>query len=129
MNPICNCDIEVESVIHFFLPCPSCSNERCTLLKSLNEIDYYKLLDSTHTFLTQTLLFGNSSFTTNDNTKIINFNPLSANLTKWSNTLKQFVCKLPTNYLSESDHFVGLALKELNIDFVLATKRFDGRLL
>ena len=41
------------------------------------------------------------------------FNPLSANFTKWSNTLKQFVGKLPTNCLSVFDHFVGLALKGL----------------
>ena len=40
-------------------------------------------------------------------------NPLSANLTKWSNTLKQFVGKLPANCLSVFDHFVGLALKGL----------------
>ena len=40
-------------------------------------------------------------------------NELSANITKWSNTLKQFVRKLPTNCLSVFDHFVGLALKEL----------------
>ena len=38
---------------------------------------------------------------------------LSANPTKWSNTLKQFVVKLPTNCLSVFDHFVGLALKAL----------------
>ena len=38
-------------------------------------------------------------------------NPLSANITKWSNTLKQFVGKLATNCLSVFDHFVGLALK------------------
>ena len=37
-------------------------------------------------------------------------NPLSANPTKWSNTLKQFVGKLPANCLSVFDHFVGLAL-------------------
>ena len=42
------------------------------------------------------------------------FNPLSANPTKWSNTLKQFVCNLPTNCLSAFDHFVKLALKGLN---------------
>ena len=41
------------------------------------------------------------------------FNPLSANSTKWSNTLKQFVGKLPTNCLSVFDHFVELALKGL----------------
>ena len=40
-------------------------------------------------------------------------NSLSANFTKWSNTLKQFVGKLPTNRLNMFDHFVGLALKGL----------------
>ena len=40
-------------------------------------------------------------------------NPLSASLTKWSNTLKQFAGKLPTNCLSVFNHFVGLGLKEL----------------
>ena len=40
-------------------------------------------------------------------------NPLSANITKWSNTPKQFVGKLPTNCLKVSDHFAGLALKGL----------------
>ena len=41
------------------------------------------------------------------------FNPLSANFTKWSNTLKRFVGKLLTNCLSVFDHFVGLVLKGL----------------
>ena len=39
--------------------------------------------------------------------------PLSANFTKWSNILKQFVGNLPTNCLSVFEHFVKLALKEL----------------
>ena len=43
------------------------------------------------------------------------FNPLSANATKWSNTLKQFVGKLPTGCLSVFDHFVKLALKRLTL--------------
>ena len=38
---------------------------------------------------------------------------LSANPTKWSNTLKQFVAKLPTSCLSVFDHFAELALKGL----------------
>ena len=45
-------------------------------------------------------------------------NPLSAKFIKWSNTLKQFVGKLPTNCLSVFDHFVGLALKGLKFEFV-----------
>ena len=44
-------------------------------------------------------------------------NPLSANFTKWSNTLKQFVDKLPTNSLSVFDHFVELALTALKKSF------------
>ena len=42
-------------------------------------------------------------------------NPLSTNFTKWSNTLKQFVGKLPTNCLRVIDHFVGLVFKRLRI--------------
>ena len=45
------------------------------------------------------------------------FNPLSTNITKWSNTLKQFVAKLSMNCLSVFDHFVGLALKGLICGF------------
>ena len=43
------------------------------------------------------------------------FNRLSANPTKWSNTLKQFVGKLPTNCLSVFDLFVGVGLKGLKL--------------
>ena len=46
---------------------------------------------------------------------IIVLNPLSANPTKWPNTLKQFVGKLPTNCLSVFGHFVNLALKGLTV--------------
>ena len=42
-------------------------------------------------------------------------NPFSANPSKWSNTIKQFVGKLSTNCLSVFDQFVGLALKVLNL--------------
>ena len=43
--------------------------------------------------------------------------PLSANPTKWSNTLKQIVGKLPTNCLSVYAHFLGLALKGLKTTY------------
>ena len=42
-----------------------------------------------------------------------NFNTLSVNPTKWSNTLQEFVGNLPTNISSVFDHFVGLAVKGL----------------
>ena len=47
--------------------------------------------------------------------------PLSANITKLSNTPKQFVSKLPTNCLSVFDHFVILVLKRLS---VLCNKKY-----
>ena len=46
------------------------------------------------------------------------FNAICANFTKWSNTLKQFVEKLPTNCLSVFDHFVGLVLKGLTFGII-----------
>ena len=53
-------------------------------------------------------------------------NPLSANCKKWSDILKQFACKLPTNCLIEFYHFVGLALKGLRkIDLI----QFDLNLI
>ena len=42
-------------------------------------------------------------------------NPLSANPTKWPDTLKQFVGNLPTNCVSVFDHFVKLKLKGLTV--------------
>ena len=47
--------------------------------------------------------------------KRLHFNPLSTNFTKWSNTLKQFVGKLPTNCLGVFDHFVESALRGLRM--------------
>ena len=45
----------------------------------------------------------------------VRFNPISANPTQLSNTLKQFVSKMQTNCLSVLDHFVGFAIKGLSI--------------
>ena len=47
--------------------------------------------------------------------KLFDFNTLSANPEKWSNTLKQIVGNLPTICLSVFDHFMNLALKGLKV--------------
>ena len=49
----------------------------------------------------------------------IGFNPLNANPSKWSNTLKQFVGKLPTNCLSVFDHVVKLTLKGFKQNYLI----------
>ena len=43
----------------------------------------------------------------------LDLNPLSTNPTKWSNTPKQFVGKLPKNCLNVFDHFAELVLTGL----------------
>ena len=47
------------------------------------------------------------------------FNCLSANLRKWSNTLKQFVGNLLKNCVSVFDRFVNLAPKQLTVAFII----------
>ena len=42
---------------------------------------------------------------------------MNDNPTKWPNTFKQFVGKLPTNFLSVLGHFVNLALKGLKLEW------------
>ena len=44
------------------------------------------------------------------------FDPFSANPTKWSNILKQFVYNLLMNCLSVFDHFLKLVLKGLRFE-------------
>ena len=58
---------------------------------------------------------------------IVEFNPLSGNSTKWSNTLTQFIGKLPTNCLTVFDHFVGLALKGLKRHLPIGRKFYNKR--
>ena len=47
------------------------------------------------------------------NSKVTGFNPLTADPTKWSNTVKKNRRQQPTNCLSVFDHFVGLAIEGL----------------
>ena len=70
INPLCNCDQDIESSTHFFLHCPFFINERRTLLSTIHSLDI-KLLDCTDYEPTQTLLFGNISQISSNNYKII----------------------------------------------------------
>ena len=59
LNPICSCDLDIESTSHFLLHCPTFNDERYTLLSTLNNIDP-TLLELTNSSLT--LLYGNTLF-------------------------------------------------------------------
>ena len=50
---------------------------------------------------------------------VFTVNPLSTNITKWSDTHKQFVGKLPTNCSRMFDHFVRSALRGLKLSKLL----------
>ena len=71
LNPICSCGLDIEPTSHFILHCPTFNDERCTLLSTLNNIDC-KLLELTKSSLSQTLLYGNTLFDKEKNTRILN---------------------------------------------------------
>ena len=71
LNPICSCGLDIESTSHFLLHCPTFNDERYTLLSTLNNIDP-TLLELTKSSLSQTLLYGNTLFDKEKNTRILN---------------------------------------------------------
>ena len=70
INPLCNFGHNIESTTHYLLHCPLFVNERSTFFSTLSSLDC-TLLDNTDSSLTQTLLFGNTSFKSNKNLKIL----------------------------------------------------------
>ena len=98
-----------------------------TMIYSLNYPYSVRIRKNTDQNILEFGLFSRSENIKNSHPSVHNsflssgVNPLSANPTKWSNTLKQFVGFLPTNCLSVFDHFVGLALKGLIANFNIAS--------
>lgn len=70
INPLCQCSQDTVFKTHFFLHCPLYINGRCTLLSTVNNLDC-NLLHNTNAILTQTLFFGNTSFTSIKNSEIL----------------------------------------------------------
>ena len=71
LNPLCSCGLSIESTSHFLLHCPIFHDIRHTLLSTLDNIDS-KILKSNDSYLTQTLLFGSTSFDSETNTLVLN---------------------------------------------------------
>ena len=71
LNPICSRGVDIESISHFLLHCPTFNDERYTLISALNDNDW-KLLELTKSFLSQTLLYANTLFDQEKNTRILN---------------------------------------------------------
>ena len=71
LNPLCSCDLSTDSTSHFLLHCAIFHDERHSLLSILNNIDC-KILESTDSYLKQTLLFGCTSFDSKTNALVLN---------------------------------------------------------
>ena len=89
------------------------SKIKCIFLENFPFRNYNYMIDSLVLFATINTSFSESSFTFFKFLSKCGIKPLSVNLTKWSNTLKQFVIEQPMNFLSVFDHFMRLALKRL----------------
>ena len=70
VNPLCTCSLEIEDTNHFFLRCQNFSISRTTLLDELNIIEPSLILLNQNEFV-KSILFGNPSFSSESNRKIL----------------------------------------------------------
>ena len=70
INPLCSCGSDTETALHFLLYCPNFMQYRSTLLSEISEINS-KLITRNDLALTETLLFGDNSFSQYDNSRIL----------------------------------------------------------
>ena len=71
LNLFCSCGLDVEMNTHFFLYCPLLTNQRCTLLSTVNDTDS-SLTNTNDSMLTHILLFGKASLDISADTLILN---------------------------------------------------------
>ena len=61
VNPICYCDKDIDTIVHYFLHCPIFSDERSIFLNNIRSIDEDVLIESDFR-ISETLLRGISFF-------------------------------------------------------------------
>ena len=71
LNPICCCGQDIETTVHYLLHCPIFSDERSIFFNNIRSIDE-NVLSGTDPKISETLLFGISSFNDAKNTSILN---------------------------------------------------------
>ena len=72
VNPICSCGQEIETTSHFLLHCSLYSHNRINFLNNIKSIKK-DALEKSDKILTNFLLYGDTSLTTENNTSILNF--------------------------------------------------------
>ena len=71
LNPICCCGKDVETTVHYVLHCLIFSDERSIFLNNIRGIDE-NVLSGSDSRISETLLFGISSFNDTKNASILN---------------------------------------------------------
>ena len=70
LNPICRYRIDIETIIHYLLNCPSYSNERLIHLIKLSSVDG-EILKSNNSQISLILLLGKSSSNIEENMSLL----------------------------------------------------------
>ena len=71
LNPICCCGQDIETTVHYLLHCPIFSDERSIFFNNIRSINE-NVLSGSDSRISETLLFGISSFNDTKNTSILN---------------------------------------------------------
>ena len=69
-DPLCSCRTGIENTVHYFLYCPKFSFTRNTFLKEIAIVDR-SIIDQDDIKIIQTFLYGNPTYSVNDNKLIL----------------------------------------------------------
>ena len=70
VDPLCSCSIAIENTVYYFLHCPNFSAERNTFLNEIAIVGRY-IIDQDEIKVVQTFLYGNPTYSVNDNKLIL----------------------------------------------------------
>ena len=70
IDPLCSCSTGIENTVHYFLHCPNFSTARNTFLNEIAIVDR-SIIDQDEIKIIQTFLYGNSTYSINDNKLIL----------------------------------------------------------
>ena len=70
VDPLCSCSSAIENTVHYFLLCPNISTTRNTSLDEIAVIDR-SIVDQDKIKIIQTFLYGNPTYSVNDNEFIL----------------------------------------------------------
>ena len=70
VDPLCSCSTAIENTAHYFLHCPNFSTARNTFLNEIAIVDR-SIIDQDEIKIIQTFLYGNPTYSVNDNKLIL----------------------------------------------------------